>query len=133
MEHGAQQSKQISIISHILTIWERLEKMKDIVRVNLEEAQRLQKKAYDRRTRECSFKEGNRVLVLLPTSTHKLIAQWQGPFNVLRRVGKVTYEVYMSNRRKRRNIYHINLLCKWYDREAGETIGFAEEDDECLS
>ena len=81
--------------------------MKDIVRVNLE-AQRLQKKAYDRRTRECSLKEGDRVLVLLPTSTHKLIAQWQGPYNVLRRVGKVTYEVYMSNRRKQRNIYFVN-------------------------
>ena len=69
------------------------------------------------------------IVVLLPTSTHKLIAQWQGPYKVLRRVGKVTYEVYMSNRRKQRNIYHINLLHKWYDREAGETIGLAEEDD----
>ena len=65
-----------SIISHVLTMRERLEKMKDIVRENLEEAWRLQKKAYDRRTQECFFKEGDKVLVLLPTSTHKLIAQW---------------------------------------------------------
>ena len=62
-----------SIISHVLTMRERLEKMKDIVRENLEEAWRLQKKAYDRRTQECFFKEGDKVLVLL---THKLIAQW---------------------------------------------------------
>ena len=93
--HGAWSTTEqadVSIISHVLTIRERLEKMKDIVRENLEEAQRLQKKAYNRRTQERSFKKGDKVLVLLPTSTHKLIAQWQGPYKVLRRVGKVTYE-----------------------------------------
>ena len=36
----------------------------------------------------------------------------------------------MGDRCKRRNIYHINLLHKWYryEREADETVGFAEED-----
>ena len=41
MIHGAWSTTEQadeSIISHVLTIWERLEKMKDIVRVNLEEA-----------------------------------------------------------------------------------------------
>ena len=103
MIHGAWRTTEQadeSIISHVLTIRERLEKMKDVVRENLEEAQKLQKKAYDRKIQERFFKEGDKVLVLLPTSTHKLIAQWQGPYKVLRRVGKVTYEVYVSNRRK---------------------------------
>ena len=37
--------------------------MKDIVRVNLEEAQRLQKKAYEQRTQEHSFKEGDSGII----------------------------------------------------------------------
>jgi len=40
---------------------------------------------------------GEEVLVLLPTSSNKLLAQWQGPYRVLHRVGKVNYEVYMPD------------------------------------
>ena len=57
---------------------------------------------------------GERVLVLLPTSTKKLLAQWQGPYPVLRKVGPVTYEVDMFDRTKRRRILHVNMLRKWY-------------------
>ena len=94
-----------------------MEKMRNIVKENLKEAQQVQKKAYDKRTRDQSLKEGDKVLVLLPTTTNKLTAQWQGPYRVLRQVGKVTYELYMPSRRKKRNIYHINLLCKWHEEE----------------
>ena len=58
------------------------------------------------------------VLVLLPTTSNKLLAQWQGPNCVLRRVGKVNYEVYMPDKRKRRAILHINMLKKWHQPEA---------------
>ena len=54
------------------------------------------------------------VLVLLPTSTNKLLAQWQGPYRVLRKIGKVDYEIDMPGRRKRKKIFHINMLKKWY-------------------
>ena len=53
------------------------------------------------------------MLVLLPTSTSKLLAQWQGPYKVLRRVGLVNYLIEMTGRRKRRNVFHINMLKRW--------------------
>ena len=53
------------------------------------------------------------MLVLLPTSTSKLLAQWQGPYTIVKRVGKVNYMVDMVDRRKRRRIFHVNMLCKW--------------------
>jgi len=37
--------------------------------------------------------------VLLPTSSNKLLAQWQGPYRILRRVGKVDYEVLIPDKR----------------------------------
>lgn len=43
-------SKDESVITHVLTIRERLEKMRNIVKENLEEAQQVQKKAYDKST-----------------------------------------------------------------------------------
>ena len=43
-------SKDESVITHVLTIRERLEKMRNIVKENLEEAQQVQKKAYDEST-----------------------------------------------------------------------------------
>ena len=45
------------------------------------------------------------MLVLLPTSSSKQLAQWQGPYTIERKVEKVNYEVDMSDRRKRKYIF----------------------------
>lgn len=53
----------------------------------------------------------DQVLVLLPTSTNELLARWQGPYKVLRRVGKVTYLVDMYNTRKHKLVLHDMWIC----------------------
>ena len=40
------------------------------------------------------------MLVLLPTSSNELLAQWQGPYCVVRKVEKVNYEIDMPNKKK---------------------------------
>ena len=47
-------------------------------------------------------------------STHKLLAKWQGPYPVRRRVSPVTYKVDMFDKRKCRWVFHVNMLRKWY-------------------
>ena len=84
-----------------------------LVKENLGRARKRQKQWYDRNTQSRSFQPGDQVLVLLPTLTSKLLAQWQGPYPVLRRVGRVNYEVDMADHRKRKRIFHVNVLCKW--------------------
>ena len=116
-----------SVISHVLTIRENLETMADIVKTNLENAQESQKKWYDKNARERVFQEGEQVLVLLPTSSNKLLAQWQGPNKVTRKVSKVNYQIDMHDRRKRKRIFHINMLRKWH--EDCSTAMYAEVDD----
>ncbi len=59
----------------------------------------------------------DKVLVLLPTSSSKLLAKWQGPFEVTRRVGDLNYEVVRTDRSGARQIYHLNLLKKWNEVE----------------
>ena len=53
------------------------------------------------------------VLLLLPTSTNKLLAKWQGPYRVSKRMGNVVYLIETPNRCRKRGIYHVNLLKKW--------------------
>ena len=65
---------------------------------------------YDQHARERVLEPEDEVLVLLPTTSNKLLAQWQGPYRVLRRVGEVNYKVYMPDKRKRKAILHINML-----------------------
>ena len=55
-------------------------KMKELVQHNLAQAQERQKNWYDRNARVREFLPGDQVLVLLPTATSKLLAQWQGPY-----------------------------------------------------
>ena len=76
------------------------------------------------------------VLVLLPISTSKLLAQWQGPCPIVRRIGAVNYEVDMVGRRKRHRIFHVNMLRKWYVPTAtsylSEEVGDGVDDDVVL-
>ena len=97
-------------MSHILAICERMEEMTEIVSDNLKEAQQWQKTWYDQTARESELESGEEVLVLLPTSSNKLLAQWQGPYCVIRKVGKVNYEIALPNKRKRRKLFHVNML-----------------------
>ena len=68
-----------SVVSHILSICDKLAIMTELVKNNLSNAQERQCKWYDRNARTREFKPGQQVLVLLPTSSSKLLAQWQGP------------------------------------------------------
>ena len=68
----------------------------------------------DRTARSREFHPGDQVLVLLPTSTNKLLAEWQGPYPITKRIGKVNYEIKMTDRRKQKRVFHITLLRAWH-------------------
>ncbi len=56
--------------------------------------------------------------MLLPTSESNLCAKWQGPYEVIRAIGKVNYEIRQHNRCNELQIYHVHLLKPWQAREA---------------
>lgn len=53
------------------------------------------------------------VLVMLPSTESKLLARWQGPFEVRRKLGPTTYEIAKSGKDGPGRILHINLLKQW--------------------
>ena len=80
-----------NIVSYIMLMREKMERMSEEAQVNQQVASERQKTWYDRGARDRSFKPGEEVLVLLPTTTSKLTAQWQAPYRVEKAVGKVNY------------------------------------------
>ena len=94
---------------------DKLAKMSETARENSTQARKKQKQWYDQNAREWKFEPGEQVLVLLPTSMSKLLAQWQGLYPVLRHIGeKNYYQIDMVDKRKRKRIFHVNMLRKWH-------------------
>ena len=98
-----------SVVSYVLLVRERLSKMTELIQKNLSKAQQQQKRWYDSNARSHEFNPGDQVLVLLPSSTNKLWVQWQGPYEIKRRIGKVDYEVEMFDKRKRKRVLHVGF------------------------
>ncbi|KAJ1097376.1 hypothetical protein NDU88_002496 [Pleurodeles waltl] len=99
----------------------QLQGLWDTVRVNMEQAQQNQKQYYDRGSKLRVLLPGDQVLIMRPTSEHKLVAKWQGPHKVLRAVSPVTYLIEISTTPQKTQIYHINLLKKWEEPESSNS------------
>ena len=119
-----------SVVSYVLSIQDRLAKLQELVGTNLANAQETQKTWYDRHAMERELKPGGQVLVLLPTSTNKLLAEWQGPYKVTRRVGRVVYEIDMHNRRCRKRLFNVNMLREWMEPDASFSVEEVREEDD---
>ena len=104
-----------SIVSYVLMMREKLSRMTQLVQKNLSRAQANQKQWYDHTARSREFNPGDKVLVLLPTSTNKLRAQRQGPYTVLQRNGPANYVIDTHSKQKRHRTFHVNMIKRLYE------------------
>jgi len=72
----------VNIVSYVVQMRDRLEKMSQLAQSHMAVAQQQQKSWYDRSALQRSFNPGQKVLVLLPSDNSKLLAKWQGPFEI---------------------------------------------------
>jgi len=98
-----------STVEHVVKMREKLADIGTLVKDNLFERQKKIKALYDRHTKTREFSPGDEVLILLPSSSSKMKAQWQGPYRVVRKVNDVNYQVSVPGRRGTVT-YHVNLL-----------------------
>ncbi len=73
----------------VLDLHQRLEDTCALVHQELRNAQKKQKRLYDRNTKLPKIEPGDKVLVFLPSDNNKLLKlllQWKGPYDVLERV-----------------------------------------------
>ena len=104
--------------------------MYSLVTDNLREAQKVQKIWYDCNAYHRQLDIWGQVLVLLPTDSNKLLAQWLDPYPITQRMGPVDYCVDMYDHRKCERVFHINMLKKWYPAQQPEGVNPAEQVDE---
>lgn len=102
-----------SIVSFLTDTYRRMEEARDVATQNEEASKQVMKDYYDKLSKKRSLEEGQLVLVLLPTSTNKLLAKWSGPYPVLHKLSDTTYRVQTGTGRKGCKTLHINMLQEW--------------------
>lgn len=70
------------------------------------------------------------MLVMLPTVSSKLLAKWQGPSKVLKKVGPTAYEISTPGQARTKRILHLNLLKEWSPRKESLLIRSVEDQEE---
>ena len=67
------------------------------------------KQRYDKNTKERSFKSGDQVLALLPIPGRPLQARYFGLYTVENKASKFNYIITILDRRKQKQLCHINI------------------------
>lgn len=98
-----------NMVEYIIQMQDRIERVTPIVREHFGE--------HLEKARTRSFNPRDRVMVLVPTRTSNLFTHWQGPCEIIEAVAPVNYKVHQPGRCKEEQIYHLNLLKPWVDRE----------------
>ena len=69
-------------------------------------------------TKERSFKSGDNVLALLPIPGRPLQAGYFGPYTVEKKASDLNYIKTTPDRRKQKQLCHINMLKEYVDRDS---------------
>ncbi|XP_077551642.1 uncharacterized protein LOC144165718 [Haemaphysalis longicornis] len=98
---------------YLVDLRDRLEQTCKIAHEQLGKAKEKQKDYYDRKSRPRKLSVGNKVLILLPTDSNKLLMQWKGPFEITGKKNDVDYEISLGGKRK---VFHVNMLKLYEER-----------------
>ena len=85
------------------------------------------KEIYDRQSTVRELAVDDKVLILQPISSFKLLATWSGPYVVTKRLNTFNYEIDMG---QRKTVLHINILKRWEERT--EEVIVVMLDDETI-
>ena len=96
-----------TMYQYVVDLRNRLEETWEMAHEELRKHQVIQKRQFDFRAKDRTFKHEDLVLILLPTSDKKMLMQWRGPFKVLERVEGADYRIQVGHKQK---VFHANLL-----------------------
>ena len=99
---------------YIFELRERSDNSMKIAQEELLKPWKKNKTLYDRRVKRREFQEGDKVLLLLPTDTKKLLMQWKGSYEIMSSCGKGND--YRAEENKKVKTFHANMLKKYVKR-----------------
>ena len=109
-----------SLLKSVLRTRERLVNALEVTQHHLGAAQEKIKGYYDQKAKYRSFAPGKELLVLLPLQGQPLAARYCGPYVIEKKVGDLDYLVATSDRRKRAQLCHVNMLKPYFRRKNQE-------------
>ena len=99
---------------YVIDLRERLEKTCKLAQDNVRKLDINQNAFYDKRARSRKFDVGDKVLLLLPSESNKVLLQWNGPYEVLEVVNTMNYKI---NVKGVVNTYPANMLKLYVERQ----------------
>ena len=106
------------LLDHVLKIKSRLYDACNLAKTNLKESQSKMKNWYDKKARFRLFAPGDKVLVFLPLPGQPLQARYFGPYEIESKVNDLNYIIKTPDRRKKRQLCHVNMLKKYVSRNS---------------
>ncbi|XP_076029782.1 uncharacterized protein LOC143018307 [Oratosquilla oratoria] len=110
------------LVSYVVEFREKLKTAVRLAHVHLKSAQIKMKQQFDKKHKveHREFRVGDKVLAFLPVQTHPFQAKYDGPFQIVDRVGDANYVVYTPDRRKKKRLVHVSLLKPYRVRKSKE-------------
>ena len=113
---------------YVIDLRERLEKTCKLAQDNVRRLDIKQNAFYDKRARSRKFDVGDKVLLLLPSESNKVLLQWNGPYEVLEVVNTMNYKI---NVKGVVNTYPANMLKLYVERQNVTSYHSAAIDAHC--
>ena len=113
---------------YVIDLRERLEKTCKLAQDNVRKLDIKQNAFYDKRARSRKFDVGDKVLLLLPSESNKVLLQWNGPYEVLEVVNAMNYKI---NVKGVVNTYPANILKLYVERQNVTSYRSAVIDAHC--
>jgi len=102
-----------SVTQYLEQLHETLQQATKCAAQNINLQQARMKETYDRQSTDRKLYAGQKVLLLVPTSSNKMEASWSGPYKVVKSMGDgFNYQIQLNNRKQ---IYHVNMLKEFKD------------------
>jgi hypothetical protein len=100
----------------------KLSKACELAKANLQSAQKCMKNQYDKNCVSRTFRPGDKVLALLPVPGNTLQARYFGPYLIEKKENDLNYVIVTPDRRKTKQLCHVNMLKSYYERKSGVQV-----------
>ena len=109
--------EKINVLQYVQNFREKLHSIRELAHDNLANTKSKMKTWYDKKAVKRSFKSGDKVLMLVPVTGKPFDVKYLGPYTVVEKINELNYLIRTPDRRKSKQMCHINMLKQYYERE----------------
>lgn len=111
-------SSQQNVSEYVTAFQDRLKHTRAFALEALTSSQAAMKRRHDKKAVLRVFREGDKVLALLPVTGTALNARFAGPYVVKHRLSETDYVIETPERRRKTRVCHVNMLKAYMTRKA---------------